>query len=211
MDIDSKITLRDKNKEQITEVLVHSFTDNLVIGTIMSYSFDAVLQKKITEFEHIVQTQQFSLLDEATAQLDTYNWQIDGKDWKIFDFQVFNTKDISFRVKKKNKFSSTDFIAELQFLTTEQGGRKTFVTSGYRPHIEFDGYPNHLTSGQQTYINQETVAPGETVKAEISILSKDYFANRLYKDMIFKFCEGPHTMGYGKIIEIVNMDLKAAS
>ncbi|MFC5048390.1 hypothetical protein ACFSTE_13635 [Aquimarina hainanensis] len=208
MDIDNKIILRDKNKEQIAEVLVHSFTENLVIGTIVSYSFDSILQQRITEFEHIVQTQQFSVLDEIAAQLDAYNWQINGKDWAIFDFQVFNTKDISFRVMRKNKFATTDFIAELQFLTTEQGGRKTFVTSGYRPHIEFDGFPNHLTSGQQTYINQKTVTPGETVKAEISILSKDYFTNRLYKDMTFKFCEGKHIMGYGKIIELVNMHLK---
>lgn len=109
----------------------------------------------------------------------------------------------------KNKFTTTDFIAELQFLATEQGGRKNPVESGYRPHIEFEGYADYITSGQQNYIGQETVAPGETVLAEISILSKDYFANRLYENMKFTFCEGPHTMGYGKVIEIVNKNLKA--
>ncbi len=108
----------------------------------------------------------------------------------------------------KNKFTTTDFIAELQFLNTEHGGRKNSVASGYRPHIEFEDYPEYLTSGQQTYIGQETVAPGEMVLAEISILSKDYFTNRLYEHMKFKFCEGPHTMGYGNIIEIINDNLK---
>ena len=107
------------------------------------------------------------------------------------------------------KFNNTDFIAELQFLTTEQGGRKNPVASGYRPHIEFEGYADYITSGQQTYLGQDMVVPGETVLAEISILSKDYFQHKLSENMSFKFCEGPHTMGYGKIIEIVNKNLKA--
>lgn len=103
----------------------------------------------------------------------------------------------------------TDFIAELQFLTTEQGGRKTYAASGYRPHIEFSDYPEYLTSGQQTYIGQETAEPGAQVLAEIAILSKDYFAKRLYNHMEFKFCEGARTIGYGKIMEIHNNDLRS--
>ncbi len=108
----------------------------------------------------------------------------------------------------KNKFTTTDFIAELQFLNTEQGGRKNPVASGYRPHIEFEGYPDYITSGQQTYLGQDTVAPGEIVLAEISILSKDYFANRLYENMKFEFYEGKHIIGSGKVLEIVNVSLK---
>ncbi|WP_298544990.1 hypothetical protein [uncultured Aquimarina sp.] len=108
----------------------------------------------------------------------------------------------------KNKFTSTDFIAELQFLNTEQGGRKNPVTSGYRPHIEFEEYPEYLTSGQQTYLGQETVAPGETVLAEISMLSKDHFTHKLYENMCFEFYEGKHKIGSGKVLEIVNVRLK---
>ncbi|OED48099.1 hypothetical protein AB832_00385 [Flavobacteriaceae bacterium (ex Bugula neritina AB1)] len=106
------------------------------------------------------------------------------------------------------KFSNTDFIAELQFLTAEQGGRKNPAASGYRPHIEFEGHKDYITSGQQTYLGQDTVAPGETVLAEIAILSKEQFTSQLYEDMKFTFYEGKHIMGYGKIIEIVNMNLK---
>ncbi|CAM4420777.1 elongation factor Tu [Zobellia nedashkovskayae] len=102
-----------------------------------------------------------------------------------------------------------DFIAELKFLTTEQSGRKTRAKSGYRPHIEFDNYPEYITSGIQTYIGKETVFPGETIKAQITILGTEYFAKRLYENMDFKFCEGSRTIGYGKIKEIVNLDLKS--
>jgi len=43
--------------------------------------------------------------------------------------------------------NTSDFIAELKFQTTEKGGRKSHVQSGYRPHIEFENYPEYLTSG----------------------------------------------------------------
>ncbi|MFS4445377.1 elongation factor Tu [Maribacter sp. 2307UL18-2] len=101
-----------------------------------------------------------------------------------------------------------DFIAELDFLTTDQSGRKSPAHSGYRPHIEFKNYPEYLTSGQQTYIGQEIAELGTKVKAEIAILGTEYFAKRLYENMEFKFCEGSRTIGYGKIIKIINADLK---
>ncbi|MGJ8734506.1 MAG: elongation factor Tu [Cellulophaga sp.] len=102
-----------------------------------------------------------------------------------------------------------DFIAELQFLTTEQGGRKGYAKSGYRPHIEFDNYPEYLTSGQQSYIEKERANPGDKIKAEIVILSTEYFKSRLYENMEFKFCEGHNIIGYGKILEVVNPNLKS--
>ncbi|WP_299242903.1 hypothetical protein [uncultured Aquimarina sp.] len=206
-----KLLLTDKNNEHKAEVLVESFEDNLVQGIIVSHTFDKNLIQKITEFEELVNSFVIGeLLDEITDQLDAYNWQVTGKNWVVCNLQVFNKKDISFRIKQPNNnvLSTTDLIAELQFLNTEQGGRKNPVTSGYRPHIEFEEYPEYLTSGQQTYIGQQTVAPGETVLAEISILSKDYFTNRLYENMKFEFYEGKHKIGSGKVLEIVNVRLK---
>lgn len=113
--------------------------------------------------------------------------------------------------RKLNKVKQIDFIAELEFLTSEQGGRKSPAHSGYRPHIEFENYPEYLTSGNQTYIKKDIVEPGEKVKAEIAILGTEYFAKRLYVNMEFKFCEGSRTIGFGKIIKIVNPDLNIES
>lgn len=106
--------------------------------------------------------------------------------------------------------NKSDFIAELKFQTTENNGRESYAQSGYRPHIEFENYPEYWTSGQQTYIGTDFVLPGETVYAEIGILSTEYFTKRLYENMEFKFCEGARTIGFGKIIKITNQNLKSA-
>ena len=62
----------------------------------------------------------------------------------------------------EQEFKKTDFMAQLKYRTTEQGGKQTPAKSGYRPHIKFDFIEIH-TSGQQTFIDKEAVFPGETV------------------------------------------------
>lgn len=105
------------------------------------------------------------------------------------------------------EFNKVDFIAELQYLTTEEGGRKTPAKSGYRPQVKFD-FDEMQTSGQQTFINKEFVNPGENVKAKIKILSPDHFENTLTEGMEFEFREGATIIGKGKIEYIVNEKLE---
>lgn len=110
-----------------------------------------------------------------------------------------------------DEFNKVDFIAELQYLTTEQGGRKTPVfATGYRPQIKFD-FDDMQTSGQQTFIDKEIVYPGEKVEAKIKILSPDYFSNCLTEGMNFEFREGSQVIGTGEIKFIVNDKLEKAS
>jgi|SRR5690554_1662063 hypothetical protein len=113
-----------------------------------------------------------------------------------------------------NKFdldnSNADFIATLTYKTTEQGGRRTSAQNGYRPQVKFD-FDEMQTSGQQTFINRELVFPGDTVDAEIKILSVDHFANRLTEKMKFEFREGETVIGTGIIKHIINDKLKKAS
>ena len=47
-------------------------------------------------------------------------------------------------------------------MTTEQGGRKTPAFSSYRPQVKFD-FTEMQKSGQQTFIDKETVYPGDKV------------------------------------------------
>ena len=105
------------------------------------------------------------------------------------------------------EFNKVDFIAELQYLTAEQGGRKTPAKSGYRPQVKFD-FDEMQTSGQQTFINKKLVNPGENVKAKIKILSPDHFAHTLTEGMEFEFREGATIIGTGKIEYIVNEKLE---
>ncbi|WP_413534113.1 hypothetical protein [Empedobacter brevis] len=108
------------------------------------------------------------------------------------------------------EFKKVDFIAELQYLTTEQGGRKTPVKSGYRPQVKFD-FTEMQTSGQQIFIDKEIVYPGEKVDAKIKILSPDYFADSLIEGMNFEFREGAKLIGTGEIKYLVNDKLEKAS
>ena len=83
---------------------------------------------------------------------------------------MFNAS-IQFRIKNNSVFATSDFIAELKFYTSEFGGRKTAAVTGYRPHLEFKEYPGLITTGQQIYLGQDKVEPGETVLAKISIVN----------------------------------------
>jgi translation elongation factor EF-Tu-like GTPase len=104
-----------------------------------------------------------------------------------------------------------DFIAILHYKTTEEGGRQSYALSKYRPLIEFPGLLP-FTSGEQIFLDKEIVNPGDTVKAEITILSVDSFNEKLYVGQKFRFCEEPRrTLGNGEIIEIVNKDLQKLS
>jgi translation elongation factor EF-Tu-like GTPase len=69
---------------------------------------------------------------------------------------------------------SPDFIAELKYRTTEEGGRKTPVfKTDYRPQVKFP-FSNMQTSGQQTFLDKDIVYPGDTVTAEIAIIATDF-------------------------------------
>lgn len=110
----------------------------------------------------------------------------------------------------KQQMQSVDFIADLKYLTTEEGGRQTPAFTGYRPQVKFD-FDEMQTSGQQTFLNKDTVYPGDTVEAAIRILSVEHFENTLTEGMIFEFREGSRVIGTGKIIDILNERLLKAS
>lgn len=108
----------------------------------------------------------------------------------------------------EKQLQNIDFIADLKYLTTEEGGRKTPVfATGYRPQIKFD-FDEMQTSGQQTFLNKEIVYPGETVEAIIEIISVEHFENTLTEGMTFEFREGSRIIGTGKITVILNDKLK---
>ncbi|WP_144802544.1 elongation factor Tu [Maribacter sp. MAR_2009_72] len=96
-----------------------------------------------------------------------------------------------------------DFIAELTYLTKEQGGRNSPVVSGYRPQVKF-GFEKRQTSGHQNFIGTEKVYPGETALAEITVISPEFFENRLEIGMEFDFREGHIVVGKGIVKEIIN-------
>lgn len=99
-----------------------------------------------------------------------------------------------------------DFVATLKYFTTEEGGRRAPVKSGYRPQVKFD-FEEMQTSGQQVFIDKEMACPGDTVNAEITMASSMIFKGRLSSGMAFQFREGARIIGTGQIIEILNREL----
>lgn len=101
-------------------------------------------------------------------------------------------------------FKEPDFVAELIYKTTEEGGRQTPAFSGYRPQLKFP-FSEMQTSGQQKFIEKEVVYPGETVKAEIAIISVEFFQHQLSEGMSFDFREGSRIIGTGRVIKVMNL------
>ena len=95
-------------------------------------------------------------------------------------------------------------------MTTEEGGRKGYAASGYRPHVKFDGR-KELTSGEQIFVDKEKVFPGDTVIAEMRIVGIDFFKNYLFRGQHFEISEASHLVGHGEIIEVTNPSLRQAS
>lgn len=130
--------------------------------------------------------------------------ELTGGEIESYAWEYFHNNKLEFDNSK------ADFIATLTYKTAEQGGRKTAAKSGYRPQVKFE-FDDMQTSGQQTFIDRELVFPGNTVVAEIKILSVDHFANKLTEKMEFEFREGATVIGTGIIKHIINDKLKKAS
>jgi hypothetical protein len=107
----------------------------------------------------------------------------------------------------KDEDIEPDFIADLEYRTTENGGRSGYAASGYRPHIKFP-FSDNMTTGEQVFWDKDKVFPGESVRAQIRILDHVTFKNALSSGMTFEFREGPRIIGIGEVVEVTNMVLK---
>lgn len=135
---------------------------------------------------------------------DEVNNELTGGEIEAFAYEYFHNN--RFQIDK----GKADFIASLTYLTTEQGGRQTPAFSSYRPQVKFE-FTEMQTSGEQTFIDRKIVYPGDTVEAEIKIISVDYFAGQLKEKMKFDFREGSRIIGTGQIKHILNDKLRQAS
>ena len=102
------------------------------------------------------------------------------------------------------------FIAKLKYRTAEEGGRKTPAKSGYRPQIAF-AFSEKQTSGQQIFLDKEMAYPGDTVKAEITVISPEFFRGKVTVGMTFEFREGVRRIGTGEVLEILDKDIELES
>ena len=103
-----------------------------------------------------------------------------------------------------------DIEAEIRFLTTDEGGRQTGVTSGYRPHHDF-GLEGTQVDAAHVYDNNEWVHPGETVIAGLAFppITQEHLVGRLQEGLEFTVQEGARIVGRGRVTQILNQALIA--
>lgn len=91
---------------------------------------------------------------------------------------------------------------EISFLKTEDGGRQGPARSGYRPQFCYDG---HDWDAVHTYITDDWVHPGETVRGYLDFVSPDEHAGKLFPGMEFLCREGSRVVARGRILRILNL------
>lgn len=100
-----------------------------------------------------------------------------------------------------------DFIAEVTYVRTQDGGRKGCAASGYRPLIQINGQEERA-SAELIFLGQDKVEPGESAKAEIRIIWTTPFENKLEKGTKFTLSEGAAIVASGRVLEVTNPELR---
>lgn len=115
---------------------------------------------------------------------------------KISDFWFNNAKNFSLKDR--------DIEAEVYYLNIGEGGRSSFVYSGYRGTFHYNGQYN---SSVQEFIGQATCYPGNQVKAYLAFAAPEAQIGRLYEGLKFDITEGARVVAHGTILKIFRKDL----
>jgi len=180
--------------------------------TIHSADINSSVQKWLQRIEDL----QGEVYSFDKIQVENIRTQFLNNQFQIqFDKEpYFLTYKVGDRIQVVNidkvKKGDPDFVAKLTYLTTEEGGRNGYAASGYRPLVKFDGR-KEMTSGEQLFVDKDKVFPGETVTAEIRILSPNFFEKYLFVGQHFEISEGSKVVGHGEVLEIINPNLRQAS
>jgi hypothetical protein len=124
----------------------------------------------------------------------------DCGDLEGFSYEYFHEN------KLETENSKCDFTAQIHFNNESEGGRTTYVKSNYRSQLVFN-FDDYQTSARQIYIGTDYAFPGDTLNAEIDLVSQEYFYGKLKAGMGFKLYEGSQLIGTGAILKIINLKL----
>jgi len=89
--------------------------------------------------------------------------------------------------------------AEIEFVTTEAGGRSTPAFSGYRPQFYYHGMD---WDAEHMYPETEEVAPGDTVVVRLRFLSPQKHLGNISVGVPFLVREGARTVAYGIVTRV---------
>jgi elongation factor Tu len=98
-----------------------------------------------------------------------------------------------------------DIEGMFHLLESKHGGRKTPVSSGYRPGHKV--HENYLTSAQHKYLDVPQVMPGETARVALWFVTPDVYPGSLWVGRELDVQEGNHTVGKLVITHVINQVL----
>jgi len=97
------------------------------------------------------------------------------------------------------------FRATVTYLTTDEGGIVTPVSSDFRAAIRFP-YDNKELTANQTFAETEIVFPGDTISADIFLLKPAGTVDRIYTGLDFDLLINSKIIGSGLITYIYPFD-----
>ena len=89
--------------------------------------------------------------------------------------------------------------ARIRLLKTVEGGRASFVRSGYRPNFRFGDL---CTDGALTFLDRQQAYPGDECEVRLTLVNPDYVRGSLVVGAHFDIMEGPRKVGEGTILSI---------
>lgn len=93
----------------------------------------------------------------------------------------------------------TEISVKVYLLRSEEGGRKTPISTGYRPAVYFG---NRQTDGMIQFSDQEKPVLGGEYTATIVLTHPEYLEDMLKKGAVFTFKEGSEIVAQGSVIEV---------
>ncbi|WP_089935448.1 hypothetical protein [Candidatus Entotheonella palauensis] len=93
-----------------------------------------------------------------------------------------------------------DVIANIHLFHAHEGGRKSFVFSGYRPHIGFGD--DVYIDGAITFLDRQKVFPGDKCQVKIRFPKPEVVKTYLTIGASFDINEGVHKVGEGTILAL---------
>ena len=98
-----------------------------------------------------------------------------------------------------------DIEVVMTFLRTEEGGRKRSVWTGYRGQFYYQG-----RDWDATYTFVGLVQPGDTVTAQIRLMSPHCHVGKIAVGTAFEIREGKRTVATGRVTKILHLEENAA-
>ncbi len=97
-----------------------------------------------------------------------------------------------------------DIKAAISFLSTEEGGRKGWAKSGYKPNHNF-GLPDgrEFYVGEIYFDSEKIVYPGETCEATVRFIPGPGLREKLKPGQTWRIQEGGKLVAMGKVLEVI--------